>query len=357
MSRLSSEKAKAIPTYFKRMKKFLLFCFFILASASFSQTIRGKVLDENKSPLPGANVYFDGTTIATITDENGVFALNSGSKINSILAISFIGYQTQYTKTFDAATELIIVLKESVNTLKEVVIVKDRFSRADKLKLFKEQFLGQTKYGRKASIENESDISFEYDEKKRMLKAFSDRPLIIQNAVLGYKITYELVDFEVNFWKVSMSSADVTKSFYAGLSRFEEVKKDSKVSKEREKCYQGSQLHFFRNLANGIWNKENFLLFKGSYVVNASEYFTVSDSLDLKKITVARTYEGLNKNKIVAEFNTLFNSKDQSKVIFGTDTFYVDKFGNNTNIDSIMFAGNMTHNKFGGVLPVNYGID
>jgi len=351
-------KEKVIRIYFNAMKRFLLFCLLVSSTLSFSQTIRGKVFDEKNLPLPGANVYFDGTTIATITDENGVFALNSGSKINSILAISFIGYQTQYTKTFDSNTELIIVLKESVNTLKEVVITKDRFSRADKLKLFREQFLGQTKYGKKAVIENEADIDFQYDEKSRTLKAFSDKPLIIQNTVLGYKITYELVDFEVNFWKISMYSADVTKSFYAGLSRFEEVKKDSKILKEREKCYRGSQLHFFRNLANGIWNRENFQLFKGSYVVNASEYFTVSDSPDeLKKVVVAKTYKGLNANKIVAEFNTLFDGKDQSKIIFGTDTFYVDKFGNNTNIESIMFAGILTKNKFGGVLPVNYGID
>lgn len=340
------------------MKRFLLFCFLVISTLSFSQTIRGKVLDDKNLPLPGANVYFDGTTIATTTDENGVFVLNSGSKINSILAVSYIGYQTHYTRDFGADKELRIILKESVNTLKEVVITKDRFSRADKLKLFREQFLGKTKYGKKARIENESDIDFQYDEKTRTLKAFSDKPLVIQNTVLGYKITYELVDFEVNFWKISMSSSDVTKSFYAGLSRFEEVKNDSKVLKEREKCYRGSQLHFFRNLANGIWNKDNFQLFKGSYVVDASEYFKVSDSSDdLKKVVVTKTYKGLNANKIVAEFNTLFDGKDQSKIIFGTDTFYVDKFGNNTNIESIMFAGNMTHNKFGGVLPVNYGID
>lgn len=307
-------------------------------------------------PLPGANVYFDGTTLATITDENGAFALNAGSQLNSILVISFIGYQTQYTKTFDGKTELQVILKESTNALKEVVVVRDKFSRADKLRIFRQQFLGQTKYGAKSVIENESDVYFDYDDKALILKAYSDKPLLINNTVLGYKITYELVDFEVEFWRSSMKSEDVVKSFYAGLSRFEEMKSSPKIIKEREKCYQGSPMHFFRNMANGIWDKKNFRLFKDGFMINPSEYITVSDSLGLKKVNVAKTYKGLN-NGTVAEFATLFDGKDQSKVIFATDTFYIDKFGNYSNIESILFGGSMTQNRFGGVLPMNYGIE
>ena len=338
------------------MKGLLLFCLLLIANSSFSQIIKGKVLDEKNMPLPGANVYFDGTTLATITDENGAFVLNSGSKLNSILVISFIGYQTQYAKTVDTDTELVVVLRDSMNSLKEVVVTKDRFSRAEKLKLFREQFLGQTKYGQKAIIENESVIYFDYDEKIKVLKAYSDKPLIIINKVLGYRISYELVDFEVKFWKTSMNSHDVQRSFYAGLSRFEEIKSDAKIIKEREKCYQGSTLHFFRNMAKGIWDKKNFTLYKGGFVINPSEYLSVSDSLDLKKVTVAKTYKGLGSG-IVAEFITMFDSKNQSKVIFATDTFYIDKFGNNSNIESILFGGSMTQNRFGGVLPMNYGIE
>ncbi len=338
------------------MNRFLLFCLLFISNLSFSQILRGKVFDEKNNSLPGANIYFDGTTIATTTDENGNFSLNYGAKINSILAISYIGYQTQYTKDYNPDTELIVILKESMNALKEVVIKKDRFSRAEKMKLFKEQFLGKTKYGRKAIIQNEEDIDFDYNENTKTLKASSDKPLLIYNTILGYKINYELVDFEVNFWTISMNSYDVTKSFYAGLSRFEEMKSDSKVRKERDKCYQGSQLHFFRNLSNGIWNKQNFILFKGKFAVDASEYFIISEDSDLKKITAVKTYEGLDKFKI-AEYNLLFNGKEQSKIIFGTDTFFIDRFGNNSNIESIMFIGNMTQNKFGGVLPVNYGIE
>ncbi|MGB9748191.1 MAG: carboxypeptidase-like regulatory domain-containing protein, partial [Bacteroidales bacterium] len=39
-------------------------------STMFAQTItiKGRVVDENKSPLPGVSVFVEGTTIGTITD-------------------------------------------------------------------------------------------------------------------------------------------------------------------------------------------------------------------------------------------------------------------------------------------------
>lgn len=140
------------------MKRFLLFFLLLSTSITLSQVVKGRVLDENNQPLPGANIYFDGTTIATISDENGYFSLSYGSKLNSLLAASFIGYQTQFIKSFDQEKELIIVLKEATNILNEVVITKDRFSRKQKLQLFREQFLGKTALAKKALIENEDDL-------------------------------------------------------------------------------------------------------------------------------------------------------------------------------------------------------
>lgn len=338
------------------MNKILLFSLLFISSISLAQIVKGKVVDQNNQPLPGSNIYFDGTTIATIADENGNFSLNYGSKLNSILAVSFIGYQTQFIKSFDDDKALTIVLKEAANTLNEVVIRKDRFSRKQKLQLFREQFLGQTTTGKKTAIENEDDIYFDYDEKTFTIKAYSDKPLIVNNSLLGYKITYELVDFEVHFFNLSISSSDVARSYYVGLTRFEETHSNAKILKQREKCYQGSQLHFFRNLVANIWNKENFLLFKGSYQNNPNDYFTITDFNDSKKVVVSKQKKELSLNKFVAEFNLLFNKKQQSKIIFETETFYVDKFGNNSNIENIIFSGYMAQQKVGDMLPMNYGI-
>ncbi len=353
---LEKEKEASIFCKLLKMNKILLLLLLFITSISFSQIVKGIVVDQNNQPLPGSNIYFDGTTIATIADENGNFTLNYGSKLNSILAVSFIGYQTEFIKSFDSDKVLKIVLKEASNTLNEVVIKKDRFTRKQKLQLFREQFLGTTITGKKAIIENEDDIYFDYDENTFIIKAYSDKPLIINNPLLGYKITYEIVNFDVNFYKLSCSSSDVVKSYYAGLTRFEETNSNAKIVKQRDKCYQGSQLHFFRNLVANIWNKENFLLFKGSYQDNPNDYFTITNTNDAKRVQVTKQKKELSLNKFVAEFNLLFNRKQQSKIIFETETFYVDKFGNNSNIENIIFTGYIASQKVGAMLPMNYGI-
>lgn len=333
-----------------------LFLVVLFSSISFAQVVIGKIVDEKNQPLPGANIYFDGTSIATISDRDGTFQLQYGGKLNSILAVSFIGYQTQYIKDYDNGKELNIVLKEAVNILNEVVLKKNRFSRKQKLKLFREQFLGQTTVGRKAKIENEDDLYFDYDEATNTFKAYSDKPLIINNTLLGYKINYELVDFEVKFLSTSINSSDVYRSFYLGLSRYEEIETNPKIVKQRQKCYEGSQLQFFRNLVNNVWDKDNFLLFVGKFQDNPNDYFKITGDSESKQVIVSKQDKSLVGKKFVAEFNLLYKKKQQSRIIFETDTFFVDQFGNNSNVQDIIFSGYISQLKVADMVPLNYGI-
>lgn len=339
------------------MKQFIVLFIFLYTVVSFSQVIKGKVVDVNNVPLAGANIYFDGTTIATIADDNGNFSLNYTSKLNSILAISYIGFQTEYLTNVTADKELLIKLIQANNAIKEVVVTKDKFTRKQKLQLFREQFLGKTSNAKATKIENEDAIYFDYDSKTKILKAYSDNPLIIKNTALGYKLTYELVNFEVIFFRETMKSTEVFRSYYAGLCRFEDVMVETKTVKKREKAYQGSQLHFFRNLVNKVWDKDNFMLFKGSFQDNPDNNFIVVDEGDSKKVTVKRQIKPFSNKNCVAEFSLLFNKKQQSKITFETETFYVDKFGNNSNIENIIFSGYLSELKVGDMLPINYGIE
>jgi CarboxypepD_reg-like domain len=337
--------------------KLVKFLFVVLfSSISFAQVVKGKIVDEKNQPLAGANIYFDGTSIATIADQEGAFQLQYGGKLNSILAVSFIGFQTQYIKDYDNGKELNIVLKVAVNVLNEVVLKKDRFSRKQKLQLFREQFLGQTTVGKKAKIENEDDLYFDYDETTNTFKAYSDKPLIINNALLGYKINYELVDFEVKFSSTSISSSHVYRSFYIGLSRYEEVESNPKILKQRQKCYEGSQLHFFRNLVNNVWDKDNFLLFVGKFQDHPNIHFKITGDSDTKQVFVTKQNKPLVGKKFVAEFNLLYKKKQQSSIIFETDTFFVDQFGNNSNVENIIFSGYIAQLKVADMVPLNYGI-
>ena len=61
--------------------------------------------------------------------------------------------------------------------------------------LVKENFLGQTIAADKSKILNEDDIFFEKGQKKHVIKAFSEVPLIIENKELGYRVYFELQEF------------------------------------------------------------------------------------------------------------------------------------------------------------------
>lgn len=336
------------------MLKFLFFILFI-SLASSAQVISGKILDENNQGLTGANIYFDGTTIATIADKNGEFTLRYDTQLKSVLVISFIGYQTQFIKDFDTANPLTITLKEKVDSLEEVIVKKDRFSRKEKLRLFREQFLGDTPLGKKAKIENEDALYFEYDETAYRFKAYADEPLIIMNELLGYRIVYELVDFEVKFSHLSIDSHYATRSLYVGVARFEDINSNEKTVGLREKCYKGSTLHFFRSLVSHALEKEKFVLFKGGYGINSELCFTISPDGNSNKVDVKNQFN--NPGKFFAAFNIVYDKKMQSKIIFETNTFFVDKYGVNSNINQIVFSGDMVSKRVGGLLPLNYGIE
>jgi len=54
--------------------------------------ISGKVLDQKQMPLPGANVFLQGSYDGTTTDSLGVFSIKSKLKGIQTLAVTFIGY-------------------------------------------------------------------------------------------------------------------------------------------------------------------------------------------------------------------------------------------------------------------------
>ena len=106
--------------FLKRVNLFLLtLCCFTVTFAQIS--ITGKVMDESKEPIIGANVMVKGGKSGTITDVNGSFKLSVPNR-SSVLVISFIGYAT---KEVPVGTKKMfnIVLKEDGVVLDEVVAV------------------------------------------------------------------------------------------------------------------------------------------------------------------------------------------------------------------------------------------
>ena len=108
------------------MRRTTLFLASILATVSMmAATFTGIVVDENTQPLPYANVVLlnssDSTYLAgTTTSEDGTFTLTS-DKPNTIVKISYIGYETRFinTNSSDMGT---IQLQPEATVLGEVVV-------------------------------------------------------------------------------------------------------------------------------------------------------------------------------------------------------------------------------------------
>ncbi len=94
---------------------------FFAFTIGHSQTVfKGKVLDENKIPLPGASVVVKGSTNGIATDFDGNFTIEL-PKGNETLTISYIGYVTlEFDTTGKTSAE--ITLQPDAESLDEVVV-------------------------------------------------------------------------------------------------------------------------------------------------------------------------------------------------------------------------------------------
>ena len=91
-----------------------------------NREVRGKVVDENKLPIPGVSVRLGGTSMGTATDVDGKFKLLVPAD-TATLVVSFIGMKTEVVKIprLKAGVEqkeLTIVLREEDVKLEDVVV-------------------------------------------------------------------------------------------------------------------------------------------------------------------------------------------------------------------------------------------
>ncbi|NER14492.1 TonB-dependent receptor plug domain-containing protein [Leptobacterium flavescens] len=95
--------------------------------SSFAQTtITGKVVDENNTPVPGANIVITGKTIGTTSDFDGKFTLTTSEVPPFNLTVSSIGYATTTVAVTANNQELNIVLNSEETLLDEIVVSASR---------------------------------------------------------------------------------------------------------------------------------------------------------------------------------------------------------------------------------------
>ena len=112
-------------------KKYILlsFLFSLVFFAGFSQVkISGVVKDEKNQSIPFANIVFVGSSIGTVSDENGKFYLES-NKTYTKIEVSFLGYETKTIPIKSRDFNLTIVLKEEAARLEQVFIYSGKVKK------------------------------------------------------------------------------------------------------------------------------------------------------------------------------------------------------------------------------------
>ena len=327
---------------------FILFSFYLTA-----QTIKGKITDLiTQQPLEAVSIYFNNTTIGTTTNANGEFSIDYTDAIQSPLIISYLGYEKVVISDFRGRSFLKIEMKELTNRLDEVLInADDGLTRQQKLNIFKEQFLGISKYGKSCKILNEDDLILRYDKKAKQLTVSAKAPLEIKNKALKYHITYEIMDFEIvfSYFNLSKYEFSIYSTFYSGTSLYkdENVDQRSRILKRRKKVYDGSIQHFIRSIYREDLKKEKYKFFRRGFGVKTSDHVIVKplDSTNLKLV------------KLSGKLTVLHKGKEQSDITPSVDEFYIDKFGNFSPVRALFFSGAMGNQRVGDALPLDYEIN
>ncbi len=116
------------------MRTLITFLVLTLTQMLLGQTtLSGKVLDEKKQPLQGANVFIDGTYDGTSTDAEGNFEFSTAAKGIQVLKITFLTFETlSQSIAIENYQTQAFILRESINSLDAVVINVGMLEAGDK---------------------------------------------------------------------------------------------------------------------------------------------------------------------------------------------------------------------------------
>jgi hypothetical protein len=326
-------------------KTFLAAILIICCLTDYAQLIKGYVFDAStKNPVPSVSVFFNSTTVGTSTGSDGSFFLQIPNSEKLPVAISAIGYHSILLSDYSGDTPLQIFLEPKIYPIPEVIVeskrsFRERTTREKRLDMFRKQFLGETLNARRCEILNEKDLVFQSLAEGDILKAYSLKPLVINNEALAYQIIYYLDTFEFSQSRHSLSLYG-NQIFREDTSLTNSGRK--KAEKRRQSAYLGSRMHFFRSLSTNNLDSAGFILRSFSNLILSPDSLVIGiDSVDkylkYKGVIYISYFTKSSTSSIVLQQGSVFFNK------FG----YFDPFG-------ISWSGELSKQRIGDLLPYDY---
>jgi CarboxypepD_reg-like domain len=361
---------------------FILILITVVGFAHAQIIIKGKVLDnKTEQPIINASVYLNNTSIGAITNTSGEFIINTSSIYSGELIISSIGYQAlSYRLDTKDADKSFYTFKLDIkeNVLKDVLIMNDA-TRQKWLQIFKDNFLGITEEGDNCKIVNLKAVYFTTGKDKNTMYAYSDSPLIIVNKMLGYKISFDLIEF--NFNKENGST------YFVGYNRYEEMGDKKRWIKRRRQNYFGSTMHFYRSLINDSLAEEGYSILAVTkkqlidtvkheleWEITKRDTFVTQPTTARKILfpdTATDNYYLKADGKITVNYNKVPHTKDylvRKVFVEGLSHYYgftayinlmsdkvgLDRLGIIVDPLQVIYNGYWVYEKMGNQLPFNY---
>ena len=242
------------------MRSFLLVIGYLFAHYTFGQsTLTGKITDAvTKKPIGNVSIFLSHTTIGTVSNENGEFAIANMPQGKFQLIASSLNYEN-YITTVEYARKgdpLSIVMIPTQHTLQEVIVEPyDKDGWKNWGGYFITHFIGNFSLIKNCRLLNPDAVKFRFNNKKNTLRAFAHEKLIFENKSLGYRIQYLLTRFELDFTDNTFK--------YVGYPLFENMvpknlSEKKKWDSARVNIYRGSLRHFLRSIYNNQLIKEGF---------------------------------------------------------------------------------------------------
>ena len=188
-----------------------IYCLFLVfVGFQMNAQIKGTVIDEFGNPIPYVNIWVDGESNGTTSNEDGSFIINSTK--NKVLVFSAVGFETKRT-TLNNGDKIILVSK--IHKLNEVVI--------GKLKFTKNVEIGEAK--KKRSNFFSGDEPWIYAKRFQFEESFVETPFIksiiffTDSEKRGAKIKIRLFEFDNSIPTDDLLNEDIVVSVNKGMSK------------------------------------------------------------------------------------------------------------------------------------------
>jgi len=371
------------------------------------KVLKGSVVDgETNLFLVGVNVYIKGTTLGTITDENGQFEFTAPDE-QGVIIFSFIGYEDQDI-AIEGKTTFSVVLVPVVSSVDEVIVYSTGYSKiskerstgsfiqVDAKKLAKRSSTSLTSKlrgltpgmminddgsieirGRSTMNANEkplivvdgfpisqsdfSSINPEDVEKVNVLKdaaaasiwgARSSNGVIVITTKSGKYKQETTVDVNANLFiteKIDLEARNLLNtSDYLDL-QLELI--DKGWTKTNTKLINGSSL----SLVELAWVSKNRNLPNGQNLTDTQYTDYISD---LKNQNAYEQYEKyLFRNSFTQSYNVSLNSGGETNKVFTSVSFYENKAGNVGNRNDRVTMNVQDHFKLNDKIEISFGLN